>query len=405
MSGLRQRIWTLDIEALDAVDNPVTLRFASGDYTRRDPGPVDHYYEPRLKQPALFQVAASTGPLLNSNNRSGYGEAELINTDGGLDHLADYAVDGRLLTLRLVDDDTAVDVLVATVASLAFGERSVTVRLRDPQSLLQLPLGLSRYAGDNVLPDGVEGTQDDIAGTTKPRIYGSVENCTPVLVNTSKLIYQVHDSADVTVTAVRDRGVPLTPAGEALDLADLLASSPAAGEWRWFEGYIALGATPAGTLTCDATRASAGAGQVFSELAAPHVVPAGDVSALDAVGAVGLYVRGDSTPAELLDRLAAGVGAYWAFNAAGEIRVVLLQAPDVAPVQSRQAGGRLKRAMFASQTARWPRATRSPQNCKSTARCGAWRQLALWPRRWPGCWVCDVIRSPSTWRWPRKHRW
>ena len=145
MSGLRQRIWTLDIEALDAVDNPVTLRFASGDYTRRDPGPVDHYYEPRLKQPALFQVAASTGPLLNSNNRSGYGEAELINTDGGLDHLADYAVDGRLLTLRLVDDDTAVDVLVATVASLAFGERSVTVRLRDPQSLLQLPLGPVSY--------------------------------------------------------------------------------------------------------------------------------------------------------------------------------------------------------------------------------------------------------------------
>lgn len=322
------RVWVLDIEALDEADNPVTLRYASGDYTQVDPGPVHHYYEPRLIQPALFQVRANTGGLLPGRGGSSFGEAMLMNVDGGLDYLADYAVDSRTLTLRFAEEGTVTTVFAATVDRMVFSGSRVRITLRDPLAVLGQPVSANRYAGDNVLPGGVEGTADDIGGTRKPLVFGSVVNASPVLVNTAKLIYQVHDGTDVTVTAVRDRGVPLSHESTATDLTDLLSNPPAAGYWRDFQGYFSLGSA-AQSVTCDAVRDDAAAGDVFNELAtlAGFTVNAADIAALNGVGDVGLYVTEDQAYAALMGQIADGCGAVWARNAAGEIRVPLLAAP------------------------------------------------------------------------------
>lgn len=213
-------VYIVELDALDATDTPVTLRFASGDYT----GPGDVPYRPRLRQPALFERTAQLGPLLPGIRGGGSGEIELINADGGLDDLADFAVDGRTLTLSRVDQSVEA-VLQATVEGLSFTGNRVRLALRDPLAVLDVPLASARYAGDNVLPDGVEGT-DDIEGTPKPRVLGSVVNARPVLVNSAKLIYQVHEGADCTITALRDRGVTLPLERTATDLTDLLTTPP-----------------------------------------------------------------------------------------------------------------------------------------------------------------------------------
>jgi len=326
-------IWAVDIAALDGTGSAETLRFASGDYTQIDSPTEHYYYDLRLIQPALFQVRANTGPLLPGGGRSSVGQVELLNTDGGLDYLADYAVDGRAMTVRQINNGTPTTFLSATVERMTFSGSRVIFTLRDPLAALDDAIASDVFAGDNVLPAGVEGTADDIGGTRKPLVFGSVVNATPVLVNTSKLIYQIHDGSDVTVTAVRDRGVALTFESTATDLTDLLTTAPAAGYWRTFEGYISLGSA-AQSITCDAARDDIGAGDVFDELAtlAGFSTNGSDITALNAIGDVGLYVTSDTTHKAALESIAHGGGCYFALNAAGVIRVVPLAAPSTADI-------------------------------------------------------------------------
>ncbi len=326
-------LWAVDIAALDGSNAAETLRFASGDYTQVESGPAHYYYDLRLIQPALFQVRANTGPILPNGGRSSIGQVELLNTDGGLDYLADYAVDGRAMTVRQIVDGTPSTFLTATVERMTFSGQRVIFTLRDPLAALDDAIAANAFAGNNVLPDGVEGTADDIGGTRKPLVFGSIINASPVLVNTSKLIYQVHDGSDVTVTAVRDRGVALTFESTATDLTDLLTTAPAAGYWRTFEGYISLGSA-AQSITCDAARDDIGAGDVFDELAtlAGFAFNATDIAAVNALGDVGLYVTADTTYKAAMESIAHGCGSYFALDDGGEIRVIALAAPAAADI-------------------------------------------------------------------------
>lgn len=327
------KVWAVDIAALDGSDTPETLRFASGDYTQVESGPAHYYYDLRLIQPALFQVRANTGPLLPGGGRSSIGQVELLNTDGGLNYLADYAVDGRAMTVRQVINGVPTTFLTATVERMTFSGQKVVFTLRDPLASLDDAIASDTFAGDNVLPLGVEGTTDDIGGTRKPLVFGSVVNATPVLVNTSKLIYQAHDGSDVTISAVRDRGVALTYQSTATSLTDLYTIAPAPGFWRTFEGYVSLGSA-AQSVTCDVARDDFGAGDVFDQIAtlAGFSTNGADITALNAVGDVGLYVPSEASHKGALESIAHGCGCYFALNAAGVIRVLPLAAPSAAGI-------------------------------------------------------------------------
>ncbi|WP_020476698.1 hypothetical protein [Halomonas smyrnensis] len=316
--------WLLTIEARDVDDAPQTLRFSDGAYD--DPAALPWW--PRIAQPGLYREGMFAGDLVNVS-RSGVGETTLINADGGLDYLADYAVDGRTAVLSQVENGVQVEVLRGTVAGLSFETREVVVRLREPGALLQTPHPHEIYAGDNVAPDGLEGSEDDIAGQVKPRVYGDVRNAEPVMVNASRLIYQLSSRADCSVSAVYDQGAALTDGGAYADLAELESTAPAAGEFRAFQGYVRLGASPAGTVTADATTAATGAGAVMAAIAseAGQVLEAADATALDAVGEVGIYLTEAATTSALLDRLAVSVAGYWRLEADGGLRARLLEAP------------------------------------------------------------------------------
>lgn len=318
--------WLLSVQTLDASNAPVTLYFSSGAY--RDPSGLG--FDPRIEQPADFVQTAYVGPL-SITEGSGYGETVLLNLDGGLNRLADYAVDGRVATLQLDTDGVLATVLTATVESLTFDGTRVRLKLRDPQQRLAQPHLTAVYAGDNVLPAGVEGTSDDIKGQRKPRVYGTVSNISPVLVNTALYVYQASDRATSSITAVRDRGVPLTAGAAYTSLSELQTVAPAAGQFRAWQGYFRVGSVPVGEITCDATNTVTALGSVFAEVAAAAgatLFPA-DVAALDAVGNVGLFISDDSDTTPLLDELATAAGGYWAFDALGVLRAGPLLAPDV----------------------------------------------------------------------------
>lgn len=327
--------WLLTVEALDSTGAAKALRFSTPGYM--DPNPVG--WLPRIKQPGLYRSGLFAGELINGD-RSGYGETTMINNDGALDWLVDYATDGRSAVLQYADDGILTTVLEGTVGRVSFRGGLVSIKLRDPVETLQQPHPLTRYAGTNVLPDGLEGTDDDIGGNVKPRVYGQVRNAQPVAVNTSKLIYQVSDQ-DCTVTAVYDNGVALTYDGAYSSTAELEGTPPTTGEWsdwepprgRWrrYQGYIRVGASPVGQLTCDANAPVTNAGAVVAQIASEAGVSVDTTGALNSRGAVRLWVTDETNTADLLDRIVASCAGFYRLTSNLSLVAGLLTPPS-APV-------------------------------------------------------------------------
>lgn len=325
--------WLLSVDALNPAGGAITLRFSTSEYFDANA----HAWLPRIQQPGLYTSGMFAGDLLRVD-RSGYGETTLVNVDGALDYLVDYALDGRRVVLQLATTDQVIDVLVGTVARVTFEERVVSLRLRDPIEVLRQPHPLARYAGNNVLPDGLEGLEDDIGGAVKPRLFGQARNAEPVIVNSSRLIYQVSDAA-ATMTAVYDDGVLLKYDGEYASLTELQGTPPTAGQWadweppagtyRRCQGYIRLGSQPTGTITCDANAPATRVGDVLKRILDDVNVTcdANDVANLNAMGDLRLWVNQSTTTADLLDRIAVSIGGYWRLNEFGVVRMGALLEP------------------------------------------------------------------------------
>ncbi|MGP9798146.1 hypothetical protein ACT3UJ_12400 [Halomonas sp. 86] len=320
--------WTLTLQARDEENQPQTLRFSLGLYMDE----ADNFYDPRIQQPGLYEAGLYAGQLLQQS-RSGYGETTLINTDGGLDYLADYAVDGREMVLAL----DGVPQVVGTVARLAFSDDEVSVVLRDPLEPLRSPHPMETYAGDNVLPNGLEGTQDDIAGEPKPLVLGEARNAQPVLVNTAKLIYQVSSLPDCTIQAVYDKGVALNNGGAYSSLAQLQSTAPVEGTFRAYQGYVRLGDSATGTLTVDAAQADPRAGAVAQALAAArgYTLHADDVATLNTYGSVRFYITTQTNTLDLLDRIAESIGGYLSAQADQVLRLGEWEEPEPTDVAIR----------------------------------------------------------------------
>jgi len=320
--------WTLTIQARDEENQPQTLRFSQGIYLDED----DNFYNPCIQQPGLYEAGLYAGQLLNQS-RSGFGETTLLNDDGRLDYLADYAVDGREMVLAF----NGVPQVIGTVARLAFSDTEVSVVLRDPLEPMRSPHPMGTYAGDNVLPNGLEGTQDDIAGEPKPLVFGQARNAQPVQVNTSLLIYQVSSLADCTIQAVYDRGVALTDGGTYASLAELQSTAPAAGQWRAYQGYFRLGSTATGTVTVDAEQSDPRAGAVAQALATArgYTLHEDDVDTLNAYGAVRFYLTSETNTLDLLDRIAESIGGWLAVQADQVLRLGDWEAPEPTDVAIR----------------------------------------------------------------------
>jgi hypothetical protein len=108
----------------------------------------------------------------------------------------------------------------------------IVFRLRDKQYLFTVPALTTRYAGTNVLPLGFEGMPADVMGKVKPVVLGAVFNVPAVLVNTSKLTYQVNDGPLASVGAVYDSGLALTFGADFATKELMQAAAPSAGTYN-----------------------------------------------------------------------------------------------------------------------------------------------------------------------------
>lgn len=302
----------------------------------------NQYYEPRLKQPGNFSQNIFSDGRTGGASQTGYGEIVLLNPDGGLDPLITYGFDGRPLILRKIVDGVGSILMSCSMEQPTPSWTEVPIRIKDKQQLFNVAIQPTKYIGDNVLPDGLEGS-DDIKGQPKPILYGVVNNLTPVCVNTSRLIYQCSDTALAALSAVRDRGVPLAADTAYTTQAEMFANPPVPGTYRVYlaGGVFRLGSLPTGAVTCDAVEGSTAGLRTAAQIAkrvALRVITAGemdltDIAALDTANnaEVGIYVKQEATVAAVLDEILSSVGAWYGFNSVGVLNMGRLEAPIASP--------------------------------------------------------------------------
>lgn len=193
---------------------------------------------------------------------------------------------------------------------------------------------------------------DELKGRPKPLVYGQVRQFSPVLVNGTKLTWQIHDGSLESIGAVKDRGVALTFDADFASSALLLAATIAGGEYGTClaEGYIRLGSTPSGVVTVDVQGDNAGtlgasgytstAADIIrkivttkSDFTDPDEIETGSFADLNTAtsAVVGIATRVDPVPAAaVLDRVAGSVGAFIDFTRNGRLRVARLVDPSTA---------------------------------------------------------------------------
>lgn len=206
--------------------------------------PAHTYFDARLRSAFTFTRALFQQGKLSGRSVPGEGAIELVNEDGGLDHLATLAWGGRRIRVLMGGPDFALAdyglIFDGTAQGLAYGDGTITVNLRDLQYVFDREFQASTFAGTG----GVEGGAT-LKDKRRPRAYGVCRAVSPIYLgpDSGRHLFAIGDGPIVGVYRVLDRGVPLAQVA--------IATNP--GEWSidLATGVLALGGAFNGPLQVD----------------------------------------------------------------------------------------------------------------------------------------------------------
>jgi hypothetical protein len=209
------------------------------------------------------------------------------------------------------------------------------VSLRVDDAWLDKPALPTLYAGTGAA-EGPAG----LKGTPKPLAIGAPRFVQPVLIESVKLIYQVHGYGSVqAITLLFDRLVRYgTSSGNYSDYAALDAATIPAGSWATCHalGLLRFGAPPVGPISCHVEGDNSGAdgwartpGKVIKRLAvlagaASGQIDATNLAALDSAVNRNLSIArsAQATVRELIGAVAASCNGIAMIDLLGKLRVV-----------------------------------------------------------------------------------
>lgn len=314
-----------------------------GYMTEPNENPANRSYLPLTTNPFQLDVSILNGEIFGGGVPS-FGAIRLLNGDGELEELMDYYWSGRDVSVFVGGVDFERSQFEALFQGYCtqpeFTEDEIIINISDKTLILETEFTQSIYEGTGDLEGG-----DDIEGVVKPILYGECKNVAPVLIDAANLIYQLHDGSMEGVTAVYDRGVEITAEG---DVADITAASVSAGHYKTqlSGGYIKLGSSPDGLITCDAKGDNAGgyvdnAGAIISRIVKTKLgvrnfssndIDQGAFNNLDAIitGSIGYNINSITNAKRIIDDILTGLQCYWTFTRQGVLTAGVIDEPSIA---------------------------------------------------------------------------
>lgn len=218
------------------------------------------YFSAVLQQPSLVSRTGFGDHTTQGRGQVSVGAVVLNNLFGALDYLQSYPVDGRSITCYLGQENAEFPsgfqvVFDGTMEQELIGQSTATIKIRDWQRAVKVPIQTTVYAGNNVAPDGLEG-EADLKGKPKPVLMGTVRNASPVCVNAQKLIYQIHDAAVAGIDSVYDSGIRLGELPSTSVNAQFGASVPAGYSSLAYGNGVVVSVGTSGALSTSADAAT-----------------------------------------------------------------------------------------------------------------------------------------------------
>ncbi len=363
---MSDQIVLIEIGAYNLATSTIeTLRYCDGLAYRPRPSetPANTLYRPFILDPGWTRQDIFTKP--GNFGHTTPGEVVLDDSSGTLGTslignglTTGYAFDGRSIVIRIGARGSAYPsgytvILNGTIdGQPKYDWGKITIHPADLTVALKKPLQTIKYAGNNVLPDGLEGVAD-LAGKSKLLVVSLASNMSPLLCNTAKLIYHVSipfGSSAVAISAVRDKGVPLTVSTAYTTINNLMDNTiaPGAGHYKILSNttdgcYIRLGSSPVGQITCDAGYNTTGVthAQAWKALLLAYGISSGSISAADVTaldtalpGIIECGYFSDTDYFSALTQIATSAGASWYGDETGVHRLVQWSVPSGSAVMT-----------------------------------------------------------------------
>lgn len=196
------RIFRVDFVGRNSAGTETTFSYASEGYTTTSAHPTaslrNKHFEARLEQPLLItrSLYGEGKTYLSNDLEIPHGTVVVNNSDRALDALQfTYGFDAGKLELWSIDPsapDTDTLEFRGVMEQLILDDDVAIILVRDYSYVLDQALQPTKYLGNNVAPNGLEGSSD-LAGRPKPACFGHlVQNIEPVLVNDVRNIFQFH---------------------------------------------------------------------------------------------------------------------------------------------------------------------------------------------------------------------
>lgn len=343
----QRRYYVLQVEPFDT-GSVATVERNFGSGISRIPN-SDALWKPRLVEAFNVEQHLFGSFGIGGEGRPAFGAIAIAIGDApDDDELTSFVYDGRLIRVWLGGDpddgwtfDDYFEVFNGLAEEATWTEKLLTLVARDPSTRLDVPLQKNFYAGDDT--DGEGG--EDLKGKPKPICLGRPRNFTPVSIDRTTLLYQVHDGEIVSGGVPYDKAEAYTFSGDDPDLATLLAWTQVAGEYRTCdaEGYFRLGSTPNGIVTVDGIQGASDSGTLREKQGAmlkyalqtyggftDDEIDLGALAGLDANNReVSFYATEPVTLAELADQILSPSG-YRTFDSIGRFTAGRISISDAA---------------------------------------------------------------------------
>lgn len=329
-------IYLADLNITNSVGVPLTLYYSTG--KTRTIGGIS--YVAKISQPAFLGQSISIDSSIGGAISSSIGELILTNSKRDLDYLKTYIFEGKTLIVYSYDTVSLVktQILSQTIEQAAFEWTQISVRLENKSASLDVPIQTKKYLGTNVLPDGVEGVID-LKDKLKPILFGRVNNITPVLVNTSKLIYQISSEPIQQLVLVMTRGAYVSAADAVItNFTDFNSESnsalyPSGGYYTFYSGvegsFFRLG-MESDAVTCTVWEKSAALDNTPAKVIKRILNYAGVTSYLESdftyldtkiADNIGILIGDGETVSSALTTICSSIGAWWGFDQTNTFRL------------------------------------------------------------------------------------
>jgi|SaaInlLV_10m_DNA_2_1039722.scaffolds.fasta_scaffold00556_8 hypothetical protein len=150
-----KRNYLIELDAYNlATEKLETLYYSTGGFTTSPTDtPANTYYESRVKSALSMSRNMYSPGSIGGRSIPSFGTIKLMNTDGDLDFLNDYSLNGRDIKVKIGDGssyDTFFNIFVGTMDQIEWSAVEVLIKIRDFQHKLDKPIEEEVYVGTSI---------------------------------------------------------------------------------------------------------------------------------------------------------------------------------------------------------------------------------------------------------------